>query len=360
MGVRTLFMSVSLRGFAKLASGVALLGGCNAILGIGSDYDVVPPKGGQAGSCSGNSCASGSSGAGGGTASGGKGGRGGKGGASGGGDATTGAGADAGGQGPVAGMDSSGGVPNAGTDGGGSPPEAGTAGDGNSGGGPNRDTVGVLGEPCAEPGDFGCEGHAQDQRLVCGDEKIWGHRSPCGPGTVCDTREDEAGACTPVVEECDGQAAGFSFCRNRQRFECGVDLITLALRQTCDYVCSGGACTGECTPEATDCGGGDDPESSLVPRTCQADGTWLDAAPCTSLCKAGGCVAATCGDNVQNGDETDRDCGGSCGRTCGVGKGCGGRGRRRHRDDATAASAAAGSRAAAAVACGQRQNGGRA
>lgn len=37
-----------------------------------------------------------------------------------------------------------------------------------------------------------------------------------------------------------------------------------------------------------------------------------------------GCVAATCNDTVDNGDETDVDCGGSCApaKKCANGKGC--------------------------------------
>src|SRR5690606_23914624 len=39
------------------------------------------------------------------------------------------------------------------------------------------------------------------------------------------------------------------------------------------------------------------------------------------VCQAGLCVAATCTDNQQNGDETAVDCGGSC-APCGNGQGC--------------------------------------
>jgi hypothetical protein len=100
-----------------------------------------------------------------------------------------------------------------------------------------------------------------------------------------------------------------------------VNAISL---QTCDFLCTSGACSGECTPDETDCSGGGDAGAGKVPRKCQTDGTWLDGTPCPNLCAAatGKCVAATCGDGTLNGDETDKDCGGGCGATCDVGQKC--------------------------------------
>jgi hypothetical protein len=40
------------------------------------------------------------------------------------------------------------------------------------------------------------------------------------------------------------------------------------------------------------------------------------------VCTAGKCAAASCGDGVKNGGESDTDCGGSC-EGCAVGEGCG-------------------------------------
>src|SRR3954468_24429491 len=49
--------------------------------------------------------------------------------------------------------------------------------------------------------------------------------------------------------------------------------------------------------------------------------TASDAAGDTAVADAGMEVRASCTDNARNGNETDTDCGGSCGR-CGVGKAC--------------------------------------
>ncbi len=62
-------------------------------------------------------------------------------------------------------------------------------------------------------------------------------------------------------------------------------------------------------------------------KKCDGSGACLEClAPsdCASkVCTiAGACAPATCGDGVKNGDETDTDCGGSCGATCLTNKAC--------------------------------------
>ena len=44
-------------------------------------------------------------------------------------------------------------------------------------------------------------------------------------------------------------------------------------------------------------------------------------APASAVCTDGRCAAPACADGVQNGDETDVDCGGSCG-ACAEGDAC--------------------------------------
>lgn len=56
--------------------------------------------------------------------------------------------------------------------------------------------------------------------------------------------------------------------------------------EVCPYVCTAGACTGECVPETKRCSGN-------MPQTCDGNGFWQDAGPCTTTaprCDAGTCV----------------------------------------------------------------------
>ena len=65
-----------------------------------------------------------------------------------------------------------------------------------------------------------------------------------------------------------------------------------------------------------DCGGGCPPcaehQSCQVARDCL-----------TAACLDGVCQAASCEDDIKNGSESDRDCGGQCDRLCDAGDSCG-------------------------------------
>ncbi len=81
------------------------------------------------------------------------------------------------------------------------------------------------------------------------------------------------------------------------------------------------------TCEAAVCGEG--PTLAGAPCSlgkCDGAGQCLEClanADCASkVCEAGACAAASCGDGVKNGSESDVDCGGSC-AGCDLGEGCG-------------------------------------
>ncbi len=291
------------------------LAACNGILGNESHYTFVKADAGNAGS---TSCTTGCTGAdaalgSGGESAGGAGGSPGKGGAGGrGGGGTT---SGDGGSVPDASA-GSGGVDAGASGGAGMTPDAG--GDA----GPTDNTaVGVLGETCAPTGSYACAGHSQKGLLVCS-KGTWAALNPCTGSNDCDsTPGGNAGSCQPIIADCVGKTAGASFCGGaKDRLECGIDLVTIKLAETCPYVCTAGACTGECDPTGSvtkQCKG-----TTTTPQTCDATGTWVDGKACAYLCKDGDCVAASCGDNVKNGDETDLDCGGSC-SGCAPGKSCG-------------------------------------
>jgi len=97
-----------------------------------------------------------------------------------------------------------------------------------------------------------------------------------------------------------------------------VDLVTATVTESCTYVCTAGACAGACHPGDKQCKTG-----GVIPQLCDDTGTWTDQTACGYQCDGatGKCIAAGCKDGVQNGDETGRDCGGSCGG-CAVGVTC--------------------------------------
>lgn len=246
----------------------------------------------------------------------------------------TGAGGDSGEAGASGGPAEEAGASNGGTAGsggaistGGSAGSNGKAGSGGmSGGGgvPDGTAIGSLGATCDKNGALACAGHAKRVQLIC-QNGVWQSNGTCAGSNLCDsTPGDNAGSCQPMISECSGQTAGFRFCRgtDAELRACGLDLVTATVLQSCTYVCASGTCTGECHPKAKQCKAG-----GTVPQTCTDGGTWNDETACAYQCDAtsGNCIAAGCKDGVKNGDETDKDCGGSCGG-CPVGGLCQGNG----------------------------------
>jgi len=91
---------------------------------------------------------------------------------------------------------------------------------------------------------------------------------------------------------------------------------------------TGGSATSSCSNDVADsnetdvdCGGSSKCPRCDVRQHCGSNTDCLD----TLFCKNGRCAEPSCSDNVQNGDETGIDCGGSCaidGFTCEDGLGC--------------------------------------
>ncbi len=122
----------------------------------------------------------------------------------------------------------------------------------------------------------------------------------------------EGTACGAMV--CDG---GGNCVECNTPADCGAG-NQLCLEQQCvamscmDGVLSGNETDTDCGGDCLPCGVGDD---------CQ------EPTDCTSLVCEGSngnetCQAPSCDDGVQNGSETDEDCGGSCQQGCGVGETC--------------------------------------
>ena len=127
-------------------------------------------------------------------------------------------------------------------------------------------------------------------------------------------------------------------CANGQRCnsvaDCGVHSLCNGGNFCVSIGCADGIKDGDETD--TDCGGstcstcliggtclhpGDCLSTHCVSMVCRECGTYSDC-PMHGACVANTCRAPTCVDGITNGNESDIDCGGSCGK-CGNGQGCG-------------------------------------
>ncbi|HEY5374534.1 MAG TPA: hypothetical protein VIK01_12670, partial [Polyangiaceae bacterium] len=163
---------------------------------------------------------------------------------------------------------------------GGTPSSGGaSAGSGGSGGSIVMDgtALGALGVACDKNGAFSCVGHAQRGQLVCLNG-TWQSNGTCGGSTLCDTTPGaNAGSCQPIVPECKDQMSGAHFCRATETDlrQCGIDLVTATVIDSCKYVCTAGACSGECHPGDKQCKAG-----GVIPQLCDETGTLADQTKC--------------------------------------------------------------------------------
>jgi hypothetical protein len=150
----------------------------------------------------------------------------------------------------------------------------------------------------------------------------------CQEGPDCLSNVCDEGICNPPTCT-DGEVNGSETdvdcggpdcdpCDNGQMCTMGDDCqSTMCDDGTCvGPSCRDGVLNGEETD--VDCGG---PECDPCDdgETCEMDSDCI-----SEICntKMNVCIAPTCTDGVQNGDETDVDCGGACGATCDPGEGC--------------------------------------
>lgn len=199
-------------------------------------------------------------------------------------------------------------------------------------------TSGVcFGAVCAAPSSSDNVKNADETDVDCGGTTAPG----CGAGKACnDTVDCESRVCITKVcqapSSTDGTKNG-----TESDIDCGGGAPTNApkctVNQSCTAAgdCDQGVCTGNKCQAATssdsvkngsetdvDCGGG----APTNAPTCGTNGACLVAGDCDSgVCTANKCKAATSSDNVQNGTETDKDCGGGAPTNapkCGSGKTC--------------------------------------
>jgi len=161
----------------------------------------------------------------------------------------------------------------------------GTGGQGGAGGGPEC----MTSVDCAVPGNECVT--ASCTNGTCGTENV-------ATGTPVTTQM--AGDCKVVV--CDGMGGTTTVSLDSDVEDDGKSCTT----DTCDAGTSvhTPVTAGEACSEGTG-------------KFCDGNGACVECtqnADCmTGVCQAGSCMAAPCGDGMQGGDETDVDCGGSCG-----------------------------------------------
>lgn len=179
-------------------------------------------------------------------------------------------------------------------------------GDETTGGGASGGGTAVLGAPCDADGTLGCNGPASKLSLLCEDGE-WKQNDTCSASQNCDRTN---GVCTDVIPECSSQQPGHRFCDESDGLlECGPDLVTKTLVQTCDGRCVATGGTADCA--SVDCG-----DSKLQDDEECDDGNEDETDACSNTCKK-----ARCGDGLvqtrietcDDGNETAKD---GCSAVC--------------------------------------------
>jgi hypothetical protein len=186
-------------------------------------------------------------------------------------------------------------------------------------------TNAAAGTACTDHGGKVCDGNgscvACAQASDCSPPTTTCVTATCAAGSCGTTNSAEGSACTDGGGKvCDGngscvQCLGDADCTGGATCDTMTDTCVTAS-------CTDGMKDGEETD--VDCGGA---ACDAMSRTCAVGKACMVGADCQSqVCTGDVCQAPTCSDGVQNGTETDVDCGGATcdatGHTCGVGKRC--------------------------------------
>jgi hypothetical protein len=152
------------------------------------------------------------------------------------------------------------------------------------------------------------------------------------PGSECETATCDGGVCGSAKVQ-SGQPIAKQTAGDCQKVVCDGSGTTMSVADDTDVPMGGKACvvdscaSGKPTTTPADAGhpcndpGGKVCDGKGACVGCLTDG---DCSNPTPKCSNQKCVSASCGDGMKNGDETDTDCGGSCGATCKTNQTCGG------------------------------------
>jgi hypothetical protein len=146
-----------------------------------------------------------------------------------------------------------------------------------------------------------------------------------GAGNACFTRECNGGTCQ-VAELGANQPVSSQIAGDCKLVVCNEDGTTREDADPTDLPNDGRECTDDACDGTTPTSTNKTPGTQCTGGVCNNAGDCVEcvvAAQCTGgkVCVMNQCVAATCTDGVKNGDETAKDCGGSCPK-CDDGKAC--------------------------------------
>ena len=171
--------------------------------------------------------------------------------------------------------------------------------------------LGVLGQACVRPGDLACSGHAKKLTLVCDGTYRWAANGNCASTQLCDSRAGlNQGTCATIDPPCAASQPGDVVCNGQQRVQCGPDLVSSVVIETCvGQACVGGVCVGVCVPGARRCSGNG-------VQTCDASGQWGATVGCLST--APSCAGGVCGQppSCVGGATGQADCGPTSSESC--------------------------------------------
>ncbi len=147
--------------------------------------------------------------------------------------------------------------------------------------------VGILRCPCSGSGSLACNGNAQKLTLICSGG-TWASNGTCGSGQLCDSAVGvNQGTCQSVDPNCTNASPGDDVCSNAMTavVRCGPDLVSDSPIATCtNQACVNAACTGVCTPGATQCSTTCN-TLGCTAETCSMVGQWGAA----TMCPGGQC-----------------------------------------------------------------------
>jgi len=151
--------------------------------------------------------------------------------------------------GGAGGTSDAGGTAGGGSAAGGTSSTGGSGGTAGSGGTGPTGVIGVLGDPCDEPGQLACAGNHQKLTVVCGGDGEWEVNETCGELEYCDSKPGaSAGICRVPVEECAAGEVDAPVCYQGDLHSCAPDGIEPALVEDCVVRCEDGACIDEVEP----------------------------------------------------------------------------------------------------------------
>jgi len=179
--------------------------------------------------------------------------------------------------------------------------------------------TGGGGEGGATGGSTTTGGGGTTTSIDCATQECCAPEDCADPGTVCAVRTCEAGKCG-TAPEAEGKVVTNDPAGDCKQIVCDGAGAEKEVPLDSDVMSDGKECTVDTcvdgSPVNTNIDSGT-PCPTTASHYCDGAGACVecvDGAQCASqVCGVNGtCLSAACADNVQNGDETDVDCGGSC------------------------------------------------